>query len=101
MGRALKRAVKEFEEGIIECCILVLNVAVGYQWFEAVDTLPHVFLRDKPKFVNPDRPDVVAPTLHGNVVVYVGNNEGAFIEAFRDAGFIPSVGASWAANRSI
>ncbi|KAK3275413.1 hypothetical protein CYMTET_16456 [Cymbomonas tetramitiformis] len=41
MGRALKRAVKEFEEGNIECCILVLKVAAGYHWFETVDTLPH------------------------------------------------------------
>ena len=101
MGRALKRAVKEFEEGNIECCIMVLKVAVGYHWFETVYTLPHVFLRDKPKFVNPERPDVVSSTPHGYVVVYIGNNEGAFIEAFQDVGFIPGVGVSWAANRSI
>ncbi len=100
MGRALKRALKEFEEGNIECCIMLLKVSVGYQWFEHVYTLPHVFLRENPRFFNPERPEVVSPTLHGYVVVYIGNNEGAFIEAFKDVGFIPGVGASWSANRS-
>ncbi|KAK3280337.1 hypothetical protein CYMTET_11824 [Cymbomonas tetramitiformis] len=46
MGRALKRAVKEYEEGNIECCILVLKVAVGYHCVHlpSLDDLCHFLM---------------------------------------------------------
>ena len=101
MGRALERALEEYAKGNITCCILLLKVSVGYNWFEPVYSLPHVFLRDKPCFVNPARPECTAPTLHGYVVVYIGKDERGFIETFRSYGSIPGVGPSWSATGTL
>ncbi len=91
-GLFLERSIREYRyNSKVKSIILLLKVAVGYQWFNQVYTWPHCFLYEKVKF---EHDGLSNNNPHGTVVVYLGTNVPLFCEQFGKLGAIPGFN-SW------
>jgi len=94
MGQAFQRALHEYKSGHVLGAVLLLKSAVGYVWFKEVLQWPVCFLHERPSFLNPERPDISTPTMHGYCVVYIGPEVELFAQTFSQVGSIPGYN-SW------
>jgi hypothetical protein len=86
----LERAIYEFEvKGTIRNCIIHIRAAVGHVWFQEVYRFPHCWLKSHVRFMNPNRGFDNAATVHGSVVVFLGENVDRFCKVFGEIGYIP------------
>ena len=84
----LRSAVQRYQAGQIEAAVILLKAAPGYEWFNTVWDHVSCFLRERVAFTRGD--GGASAGLHpcGSVVVYLGPDPQAFIEAFMPLGEI-------------
>ena len=66
--------------------MLLVNAATGNKWFADLWEFPICFVDHRIRFISP-RGDYSQPT-HSNVIVYLGSNEGRFVELFSEIGTV-------------
>ena len=81
-----KKLIDEYKAGRVSEGMLLVNAATGNKWFADLWEFPICFVDHRIRFISP-RGDYSQPT-HSNVIVYLGSNEGRFVELFSEIGTV-------------
>jgi len=81
-----KKLIDEYKAGHVTEGMLLVNAATGNKWFADLWEFPICFVDHRIRFISP-RGDYSQPT-HSNVIVYLGSNEGRFVELFSEIGTV-------------
>ena len=75
------KAVHEYQAGNASEALLLLKVAVGYDWFSPLLPWPHAWLHNRVSFIAEGN-CAAAANPHGSIVVYFGPNVHRFCVVF-------------------
>lgn len=81
-----KKLIDEYKAGHVTEGMLLVNAATGNKWFADLWEFPICFVDHRIRFISP-RGDYSQPT-HSSVIVYLGSNEGRFVELFSEIGTV-------------
>lgn len=81
------RLVEQFEAGITEQAVLLVNAVTDRTWFQPLFRFPICFTDHRIRFYNADKPDGGQPTI-GNALIYLGPDVERFIDIFSRFGTI-------------
>jgi ParB family chromosome partitioning protein len=79
------RLISQYEQGITEEAILLVNAATSEKWFQPLYDYLICFPVGRLKFATPERSDATSPT-HASALVYFGVAKKQFVEVFNQFG---------------